>query len=65
MLPRFQQTAATFALLAALFTAPIHAQTCPFDTGGSDAINDGVVLTRYALGITGAPAHRKHALREP
>ena len=31
------------------------ASTCPFDTGGSDAINDGVVLTRYALGITGAP----------
>ena len=27
--------------------------TCPFDGGGSDAVNDGVVLTRYALGISG------------
>ncbi|TAG01096.1 MAG: hypothetical protein EAZ43_12205 [Betaproteobacteria bacterium] len=33
----------------------VHAATCTFDTGGSDALNDGVVLTRFALGITGAP----------
>jgi hypothetical protein len=31
------------------------AATCPFDSGASDALNDGVVLTRYALGIAGAP----------
>jgi hypothetical protein len=30
------------------------ASTCPFDTGGSDALNDGVALTRCALGCTGA-----------
>ena len=55
MPPRFQQTAAAFALLAALFTAPIHAQVCPFDNGGSTLENDGLVLTRYALGLRGAP----------
>ena len=44
------------AVLVTTVTAPLlYAATCPFDTGGSDALNDGVVLTRYALGITGAP----------
>lgn len=64
---RFLRPAAVCALLAALFTAPIHAQTCPFDNGGSDAINDGVVLTRYALGITGAPltASTRYASLDP
>ena len=40
---------------------------CPFDTGGSDAINDGVVLTRYALGITGSPmtASTRYASLDP
>jgi hypothetical protein len=70
MLPRFQlrqRAIAGLALSAALFTASIHAQTCPFDTGGSDAINDGVVLTRYALGITGAPltASTRYASLDP
>ncbi len=53
--------------LAALTLAQAHAQTCPFDTGGSDAINDGVVLTRYALGITGAPltASTRYASLDP
>ena len=43
------------------------ASTCPFDTGGSDALNDGVVLTRYALGITGAPlvASTRYASLDP
>jgi hypothetical protein len=36
--------------------APLaHAQTCPFDNGGSSLENDGLVLTRYALGLRGAP----------
>lgn len=46
--------AAASALLLATSTASA-VNTCPFDNGGSDAVNDGVVLTRYALGITGAP----------
>ncbi len=40
------------AVLAAQAT---HAQTCPFDDGNSSLAVEGVVLTRYALGITGAP----------
>ena len=44
-----------FALLAALITAPIHAQTCPFDNGGSSLEVEGLILTRYALGLTSAP----------
>ena len=47
---------AALGVALALTAAPATAiTTCPFDTGGSDAVNDGVVLTRYALGITGAP----------
>lgn len=49
-----------FALMlpaAALF--PINplaaAQTCPFDDGRSSLGVEGLVLTRYALGLTGAP----------
>ncbi len=36
------------AMLAGLSVVRVAtaASTCPFDTGGSDAINDGVVLTR-------------------
>ncbi len=52
----------------ALPAAPVTAAaTCPFDTGGSDAINDGVVLTRYALGITGSPmtASTRYASLDP
>ncbi len=58
---------AVLACLAAVFTPSLHAQTCPFDTGGSDAVNDGVVLTRYALGITGAPltASTRYASLDP
>ncbi len=62
----FVQSAA-LAFLAAVFTSSLHAQTCPFDNGGSDAVNDGVVLTRYALGITGAPltASTRYASLDP
>lgn len=31
------------------------AQTCPFDDGRSSLAVDGLILTRFALGITGAP----------
>ena len=43
---------AVLSLLAGLPTSS-SALTCPFDNGGSDATNDGVVLTGYALGIVG------------
>jgi hypothetical protein len=43
------------ATCAALISVPAHAQTCPFDNGGSTLENDGLVLTRYALGLRGAP----------
>jgi len=67
MLQRFHPTLAVLALSAAVFTPSLHAQTCPFDNGGSDAVNDGVVLTRYALGITGAPltASTRYASLDP
>jgi hypothetical protein len=67
MFQRFHPTVAVLALLSAVFTPSLHAQTCPFDTGGSDAVNDGVVLTRYALGITGAPltASTRYASLDP
>ena len=42
-------------LLAAFFTALIHAQVCPFDDRNSSLTNEGLILTRYALGLTGAP----------
>lgn len=60
-------TVAALAALPALFLASAHASTCPFDNGASDALNDGVVLTRYALGITGAPltASTRYASLDP
>ena len=53
--------------MLAASVAAIAASTCPFDTVGSDAVNDGVVLTRYALGITGAPmtASTRYASLDP
>jgi hypothetical protein len=45
--------AASVALTLAVPLA--HGQTCPFDNGGSSLENDGLVLTRYALGLRGAP----------
>jgi len=52
---RFIHLSAMIAVTAAALTSAHAASVCPFDSGGSDALNDGVVLTRYALGITGAP----------
>jgi hypothetical protein len=41
-------TASFAAFTLSVMSGATHASTCPFDTGGSDALNDGVVLTRYA-----------------
>jgi hypothetical protein len=41
--------------IAQLSSSIATAQTCPFDNGGSTLENDGLVLTRYALGLRGAP----------
>ncbi len=45
------------ALSGVLAWLPISAsaQTCPFDDGNSSLAVEGLVLTRYALGLTGAP----------
>ena len=55
------------AVSLALSITSATAATCPFDTGASDALNDGVVLTRYALGITGSPmtASTRYASLDP
>jgi hypothetical protein len=45
-------TAATAVLAASGGAA---AQTCPFDDGNSALTREGLVLTRYALGMRGAP----------
>jgi hypothetical protein len=34
-----------------LVAFPAHAQTCPFDDGNSALTREGLILTRYALGI--------------
>lgn len=63
--------ASTFVSVAAsgflMVSTAVGAATCPFDNGGSDAMNDGVVLTRYALGVTGAPliASTRYASLDP
>ena len=46
---------ALLLLLTAGFAVNAHAQTCPFDDGHSSLAVEGLILTRYALGITGAP----------
>jgi hypothetical protein len=51
--------------LAALLKLRVQAQTCSFDSGGSDAIDDRAVLMRYALDISAARRSRECALREP
>jgi hypothetical protein len=47
------------ALIASCFVSVLsplsHAQVCPFDDGNSSLAVEGLILTRYALGITGAP----------
>ncbi len=54
-------------LLATTTSTAMAVASCPFDNGGSDALNDGVVLTRYALGIAGAPmiASTRYASLDP
>jgi hypothetical protein len=47
--------ATTAFLIVTLAQETAQAQTCPFDNGGSTLANDGLVLTRYALGLRGAP----------
>ena len=46
---------ALLLLITAGYAANVHAQTCPFDDGNSSLAVEGLILTRYALGITGAP----------
>ncbi|HNY46798.1 MAG TPA: hypothetical protein PKN64_07560, partial [Casimicrobium sp.] len=65
----FRRSAASAALACFAAVAPmtVSAAQCPFDNGASDAVNDGLVLTRYALGITGSPlvASTKYASLDP
>ena len=49
------RSVSVLALVALLISAQANAQTCPFDNGGSTLEVEGLILTRYALGITGAP----------
>jgi hypothetical protein len=62
---RLVSSLATLALCAAISKS--LGAACPFDGGGSDTLNDGVVLTRYALGITGSPltASTRYASLDP
>ena len=46
---------AMLLMLSGLHAPGAHAQTCPFDDGNSSLEVEGLILTRYALGITGAP----------
>ena len=54
-----QRSISVLVLLAALctttYTAQTQAQICPFDDGNSSIAIEGLILTRYALGLTGAP----------
>jgi trimeric autotransporter adhesin len=55
--PRLRRNALAAAMFTTLCALPHHvsAQICPFDNGGSTLAVDGLILSRYALGITGAP----------
>ena len=46
---------ALLLLITGGYALNVHAQTCPFDDGNSSLAVEGLILTRYALGITGAP----------
>jgi hypothetical protein len=46
---------AALTVSLALIAAPASAQTCPFDDGNSSLEVEGLILTRFALGVTGAP----------
>jgi trimeric autotransporter adhesin len=64
-LPSRRKTPLSAALAAAFAVAvptitlaaggPLAAQVCPFDNGGSSLAVDGLILARYAQGVTGAP----------
>lgn len=56
------RSAVSTTLIAALFfmvfcglASVANAQSCPFDDGNSSLEVEGLILTRYALGLTGAP----------
>ncbi len=51
----FSKLIVCICLGAALTVGSAFAQTCPFDDGHSSLEVEGLILTRYALGITGAP----------
>ena len=51
---RWAATAMSVVLSALLPVVPAAAQTCPFDDGNSQLTREGLVLTRYALGLTGS-----------
>ena len=50
---RWAAIAMSVTLFALLPVVPATAQTCPFDDGNSQLTREGLVLTRYALGLTG------------
>lgn len=53
---RFRAGFVLIAFSVLSFALPTsHAQACPFDDGNSSLAVEGLILTRYALGITGAP----------
>ncbi len=43
------------AVVMSQIVSPPPAQACPFDDGRSSLAVEGLILTRYALGLTGAP----------
>ena len=51
----FSMTIALIVTVALEAAQSAHAFTCPFDDGNSSLEIEGVILTRYALGVTGAP----------
>lgn len=42
-------------IVACIAATTADAQVCPFDDGNSSLAVEGLILTRYALGVTGAP----------
>jgi hypothetical protein len=46
---------ALLALITLAGLQPALAQVCPFDDGNSSLEVEGLILTRFALGVTGAP----------
>ena len=51
----FSMTIALIVTVALEAAQSAHAFTCPFDDGNSSLEIEGLILTRYALGVTGAP----------